>query len=90
MRGKVIAYSDAEGRGLISGDDGRRYTFLRGTLGAGLRVVRPGQDVDFQVNGDQAQAIYVAIPAASTKNSAAATAAVNMIFVIAISIPQGA
>jgi TM2 domain-containing membrane protein YozV len=58
MRGKVIAYSDAEGRGLISGDDGR-YTFLRGTLGAGLRVVRPGQDVDFQVNGDQAQAIYV-------------------------------
>ena len=76
MRGKVIAYSDAEGRGLISGDDGRRYTFLRGTLGAGLRVVRPGQDVDFQVNGDQAQAIYVAIPAASTKNSAAATAAV--------------
>ena len=24
MRGKVIAYSDTEGQGLISGDDGRR------------------------------------------------------------------
>jgi TM2 domain-containing membrane protein YozV/cold shock CspA family protein len=59
MRGKVITYSDTEGRGLISGDDGRRYPFVRGELGAGLRAVRPGQDVDFQINGDQAEAIYV-------------------------------
>ena len=59
MRGKVITYSDTEGRGLISGDDGRRYAFVRGELGAGLRVVRSGQDVDFQINGDRAEAIYV-------------------------------
>jgi cold shock CspA family protein len=59
MRGKVITYSDVEGQGLISGDDGRRYAFVRGALGAGLRVVQPGQDVDFQINGDQAEAIYV-------------------------------
>jgi TM2 domain-containing membrane protein YozV/cold shock CspA family protein len=59
MRGKVITYSDREGRGLISGDDGRRYAFVRGELGAGLRVVRSGQDVDFQINGDRAEAIYV-------------------------------
>jgi TM2 domain-containing membrane protein YozV len=44
---------------LISGDDGRRYPFVRGQLGAGLRVVRSGQDVDFQINGDRAEAIYV-------------------------------
>lgn len=60
MRGKVIMYSDAQGHGLITGDDdGRRYSFVRGALGAGVSVVRPGQDVDFQVNGDQAEAIYV-------------------------------
>jgi cold shock CspA family protein len=58
-RGKVIAYSDTEGQGLISGDDGCRYTFLRGALGGDLRAVRPGQDVDFQVNGNQAESIYV-------------------------------
>jgi TM2 domain-containing membrane protein YozV/cold shock CspA family protein len=59
MRGKVIAYNDMDGQGLISGDDGRRYGFVRGALGGGLRVVRSGQDVDFQVNGNQAEAIYV-------------------------------
>jgi len=42
MRGKVITYSDTEGRGLISGDDGRRYAFVRGELGAGLRAVYHG------------------------------------------------
>jgi TM2 domain-containing membrane protein YozV/cold shock CspA family protein len=59
MRGKIIAYNDTDGQGLISGDDGRRYPFVRGALGSELRVARPGQDVDFQVNGDQADAIYV-------------------------------
>jgi TM2 domain-containing membrane protein YozV/cold shock CspA family protein len=59
MRGKVIAYNDTDGQGLISGDDGRRYPFVRGALGSGVRVARPGQEVDFQVNGNQADAIYV-------------------------------
>jgi TM2 domain-containing membrane protein YozV/cold shock CspA family protein len=59
MRGKVIVYNDTDGQGLISGDDGRRYPFVRGALGSGLRIVRPGQDVDFQVRDDQAEAIYV-------------------------------
>ena len=59
MRGKVLVYDDMQGRGLISGDDGRRYSFVRGSLQVDSRLVRPGQDVDFEVADDQAFYIYV-------------------------------
>jgi len=59
MRGKVLSYADLEGSGLISGDDGQRYTFNRGDLGGGVRSVIPGTDVDFEVSEGAAKNIYV-------------------------------
>jgi TM2 domain-containing membrane protein YozV len=59
MRGKVLSYQDLEGTGIISGDDGKRYSFLRGDLQDGVRTVRIGADVDFQTDGDKASGIYV-------------------------------
>ena len=66
MRGKVLSYQDLEGTGVISGDDGNRYNFLRGDLQDGVRTVRVGADVDFQVDGDKATGVYVMGGGAST------------------------
>ncbi len=63
MRGKVLSYSDLDGTGLISGDDGERYAFTRGDLGGGVRSVVPGTDVDFEVEDGAARNIYVTTPA---------------------------
>ncbi len=59
MRGKVLAYDDLGGSGLISGDDGLRYAFARGALLGGMRTVTAGADVDFQVEDGKAVNIYV-------------------------------
>ena len=58
MRGKVLSYKDLEGDGLISGDDGARYAFVRGALRNGMRTIAPGTDVDFQVVDGAATEIY--------------------------------
>lgn len=63
MRGKVLSYSDLDGTGLISGDDGTRYPFTRGDLGGGTRSVVPGTDVDFEAEEGAARNIYVTTPA---------------------------
>ncbi|ATQ43067.1 TM2 domain-containing protein [Caulobacter mirabilis] len=59
MRGKVLSYADLDGTGLISGDDGQRYTFTRGDLGGGVRSVIPGVDVDFEASEGAAKNIFV-------------------------------
>ena len=59
MRGKVLSYQDLEGTGIISGDDGQRYTFVRGDLQDGVRTVRVGADVDFQIDRDKASGVFV-------------------------------
>jgi TM2 domain-containing membrane protein YozV/cold shock CspA family protein len=59
MRGRVLSYNDLEGHGLISGDDGQRYTFTRGGLSNGVRVVPSGVDVDFEASEGRASNIYV-------------------------------
>lgn len=63
MRGKVLSYSDLDGTGLISGDDGQRYPFTRGDLGGGTRSVVPGTEVDFEPEEGAARNIYVTTPA---------------------------
>ncbi|MGE0339594.1 MAG: NINE protein [Xanthobacteraceae bacterium] len=65
MRGKVINYDDKEGRGIISGDDGNRYEFVRGAIGGNLRSLRAGTDVDFNVTGRQATDIFAYRPSTS-------------------------
>ena len=59
MRGKVLTYDDYTGSGLISGDDGVRYTFTRGSLMGGAREAFPGAQVDFEIADGVATNIYV-------------------------------
>ena len=59
MRGKVLCYDDYTGSGLISGDDGVRYTFTRGSLMGGAREAFPGAQVDFEIGDGVATNIYV-------------------------------
>jgi TM2 domain-containing membrane protein YozV/cold shock CspA family protein len=58
MKGKILAYDDAEGTGMISGEDGKRYSFVRGDLQGGIRSVPNGSDVDFEAEKDTAKNIY--------------------------------
>jgi len=55
MRGEVLSYDAAAGAGLISGDDGARYSFNSLALRDG--AVRPGQKVDFVPVGGEATEI---------------------------------
>jgi TM2 domain-containing membrane protein YozV/cold shock CspA family protein len=59
MRGKVLTYDDYTGSGLISGDDGVRYTFTRGGLMGGAREAFAGQQVDFEIADSVAINIYI-------------------------------
>jgi len=59
MRGKVLSYDDYTASGLISGDDGVRYTFTRGGLMGDVRTVSAGAEVDFEVADSVATNIYV-------------------------------
>jgi TM2 domain-containing membrane protein YozV/cold shock CspA family protein len=59
MRGKILSFDDYTGSGLISGDDGGRYTFTRGGLMGGTGDIPAGSDVDFEVADGVATNIYV-------------------------------
>lgn len=72
MRGKVLSYSDSEGNGLISGDDGARYTFTRGDLQSGVRSVVAGAEVDFHAEDGKAVQIYLVTNAVGEKSKVAA------------------
>ncbi len=60
MRGEILTYDDGPGAGLISGDDGNRYSFSRADLQQ-LTPVRAGMKVDFvPAEGVATQVIVVA------------------------------
>ncbi len=65
MRGRVLRYSVQENAGVISGDDGRRYTF-EGPQWREQALPADGVYVDFQVveDTDEAISIYLARRAA--------------------------
>jgi len=50
MRGTVLSFNGTTG--LISGDDGQRYQFTRGDLGAGTFTLSVGSQVDFEPGSD--------------------------------------
>ena len=60
MQGDILTFTVQQGQGLISGDDGQRYTFT----GAEWQENAPpypstnGERVDFQPEGTQALAVY--------------------------------
>ncbi|NQZ23290.1 MAG: TM2 domain-containing protein [Colwellia sp.] len=57
MKGKILEFNEESRVGVISGDDGNRYTFeLKEWKGAVLP--KAGGKIDFAVNGGNAEAIY--------------------------------
>ena len=68
MRGKALTFSQADGTGLISGEDGQRYGFARGELQDGVTLLAPGAEVDFQLQDGAAVSVYVISPSSSDKN----------------------
>ncbi len=58
MKGKILGFDEGTGEGVISGDDGKRYSFKRGEWKSDRPVVA-GRDVDFAASGDVATQIYV-------------------------------
>lgn len=65
MRGEILTYDDGPGTGLISGDDGSRYTFTRADLQQ-LTPVRAGTKVDFvAMDGAATQVFVIGRPAGS-------------------------
>ncbi|MDX4064515.1 TM2 domain-containing protein [Aliarcobacter skirrowii] len=57
MKGKVLDYSIQESKGIISGDDGQRYTFISSEWKSNISP-KVNQVVDFEVDGTNAKGIY--------------------------------
>ncbi|CAL4867612.1 MULTISPECIES: TM2 domain-containing protein [Asticcacaulis] len=66
MRGKVLSFNGSTG--LISGDDGKRYTFSVSDLMGDTVYVPAGSTIDFEVAGDTAVSVYVIATAMGEKN----------------------
>jgi TM2 domain-containing membrane protein YozV len=60
MTGHVLDYSVSTNTGTLSAADGNRYYFA-GSEWKATGVPRRAQKVDFEVNGGQAQSVYLAI-----------------------------
>ena len=57
MKGKILHFSIPENQGVISGDDGNRYTFS-GKEWKSEALPQPGRRVDFDTAGQTATAIF--------------------------------
>jgi len=78
MKGKVLDYNVESRSGVISGDDGSRYSFdIEHWKSASLPSA--GSQVDFSANGHQADAIYL-INVATNGSSKKLTAALLAFF----------
>jgi TM2 domain-containing membrane protein YozV len=66
MRGKVLSFNGSTG--LISGDDGKRYTFSVSDLMGETVYVPAGSTIDFEASGDSAVSIYVIMTAMGERN----------------------
>jgi uncharacterized membrane protein YhaH (DUF805 family) len=73
MRGDVLKPVEADGPGLILGEDGARYTFTPARVHKGA-VLAPGAAVDFIPLGSEARDIYPLAAASPAPAPAAATA----------------
>lgn len=73
MKGQILDYSIQLSSGTISGMDGKRYQFA-GSEWKGAGMPLRGMTVDFDVEGNLAKAVYIAIgsTSASSKNKLAA------------------
>ena len=60
MQGRILDYSVQSGEGVISGDDGNRYTFASNEW-RGDRPPNRGMRVDFEMEGANAVGVYQAL-----------------------------
>lgn len=68
MKGKILDYSAASSQGVISGDDGVRYQFV-GSEWKAQASPAVGMEVNFDIQGQAAVAIYSLSVAATTELS---------------------
>lgn len=71
MRGQILSFDDASGAGLISGDDGIRYSFVREAISPPASIT-PGLRVDFVPVAGEATNIML-LAAAPTPSGPSAT-----------------
>jgi len=62
MRGQILTYSPESGEGMISGADGKRYTFKGTEYRGRVLDIRPGQEVDFEAHEDGSAAAVFPLP----------------------------
>jgi len=62
MKGSVLDINEAEGTGMISGDDGNRYSFSMEDVKGDAKIAR-ASSVDFTIENDVAKEIYRAVGA---------------------------
>lgn len=60
MKGQILEYSVQSNTGVVSGADGNRYQF-NGSEWKGTNVPARGMSVDFESDGNQAKAVYLAL-----------------------------
>ena len=58
MRGVVLGFDTATGKGVISGDDAKRYSVDRAGLGDGVHSLMPGKKVDFVAEDGRAASVF--------------------------------
>ncbi len=69
MKGKVLDFSISENQGIISGDDGNRYTFIGKEWKSPIHP-QVGGRVDFDVDNKNAVGVYIDVPSQSATFSA--------------------
>ncbi|HOZ28979.1 MAG TPA: hypothetical protein PLH23_19370 [Hyphomonadaceae bacterium] len=72
MKGKILGFDAAGGTGAISGEDGQRYSFAAADFKSPAPA-KPGDNVDFAVDGSNAKEIYVTAGAMPNVDLAALT-----------------
>ena len=72
MKGKILGFDAAGGTGAISGEDGQRYSFAAADFKSPVPA-KPGDNVDFAVDGSNAKEIYVTAGAMPNVDLAALT-----------------
>ncbi|RJG40308.1 TM2 domain-containing protein [Motilimonas pumila] len=73
MKGQILEFDESSRSGTISGEDGSRYTLAVDDW-KGNALPKTGQKVDFNAEGDKAQAVYLDTVSGSTSSKKIAAA----------------
>ncbi|ASG65361.1 TM2 domain-containing protein [Idiomarina piscisalsi] len=79
MKGTVLDFDEGNRNGIISGEDGNRYT-LDISEWKGTQLPKAGTKVDFAVTGDKAEAVYPDSVTANSSTSSKKIAAAVLAF----------